>query len=1305
MTAIKKFRRQLQLFFSTAMLTCLFTNAVFAGEQISVERSLNWSDELRIFSTLDQKAGESLQFDGAAFEFVDNIILPVYGEAFSITSTAIVNVSLQNEVYETVVGLNEKQLTGLRTKLGKTITINQSIGYAQKQAQLDISFVPLRLNSTTGQLEKLVRFTIVVSTSGNISYKLDGTDEFAEGSVLATGNWYKVAISKEGIFKIDRNWLNNNGLTGTISFNDFGVFGNGGGMLPESNAAFRYDDLQENAIYKFDANGNGFFEDGDYIYFYGQTQHRWFYNEALDKFTHANNIYSDKTYYFITPDQGTGKYIQDKASEVTDNISTAAYDVMSFIDNDKINLANTGRKWFSEIIDIYNPDRAYNFNMPGLITSEPVLIRSNAAGASLSGSSVLTYKANGITLPTGIVFSELVPGFTETFAYDGNLETTFNATGENITINIGFSGSSVSSTWLNFIELIGRGNLKYNNAQFQFRESNTIGAGNITKFIIDADPGVIIWDVTDRINVKNQLYLTEGSNIIFRAVTDTLRNYILFNNSDVFSSSDVTFEEKIANQNIHNTAYQPDYVIVTHPAFMSEARRLAAFHHDAQGLDTMVVNVYHVYNEFSSGAQDISAIRDMMRMFYERAGADVEKMPRYLLLFGDGSFDYRFLAFDENENTLKVPNFESLESFTKTESYGTDDYFGFLDPSEGDNIEHTNEKLDIGIGRLPVVTAEEATQMVDKILHYKSPESLGSWRNALCFMADDEDYNQHVEDADLLTNMIAEDYPTYNIDKIYFDSYQQIPGAGGERYPDVETGINNKMFTGAFIMNYLGHGNEQNWAQERVLSVDDINTWDNYDKLPLFITATCSFSRYDNPGLRSAGEMVLLNPTGGGIALVTTVRLVYASGNYDLNKNLLAQLFVKIDGAYPALGDAVKKGKNAVTSGAKNNRKFILLGDPALVLNYPTYNVATKLVNGFDVAVYTDTLKALDKVTISGEITDEAGVKLSGFNGTVYPAIYDKPITINNLVNDPTFSGVGGYGPSEPFNFSLQKNALYKGKASVVNGEFEFTFIVPRDISYSFGNGKLSYYADNGTEDANGYNTNVIIGGTAENAPEDVEGPVIDVYMNDETFVFGGLTDENPVLLIKLNDNSGINALGNAVGHDITATLDENQQTLLKLNDYYESDLDQYQSGTVAYPLTDIAEGRHTVTVKAWDVYNNSGDGYTEFVVAETADLALSHVLNYPNPFTTNTSFWFEHNRPGDVLDVKVEIFTVSGKRIKTIQQQVSTEGYRVDNIEWDGLDEFGDAIGKGVYIYKVSVKAASDNSKADEFQKLVILK
>lgn len=1301
------FKKTLQLIIATAMLTCFAANAVYAGEQISVDRTLNWSGELRQFSNLDTKAGESLQFDGASYRVINNDILPEFGEAFPITGTTNVSVKLENAIYAKVEDVSNKMLAFLTLELSNNIEITHTIGYAQKQAQLDVVFVPLRKNAQTGNIEKLISFTLLISTEGNgISYKTTDENDFADGSVLASGKWYKISLIKEGVFKIDRDWLNSNGITGTVSFSTFGVFGNGGGMLPEANAAFRHDDLQENAIYKFDENSNGFFDAGDYIYFYGQTPHRWSYSEPLNKYAHTNNIYSDKTYYFITPDGGNGNYISDIPSLPTFNVSTTSYDIMSFVDNDKVNLINSGRKWYGDVIDIYNPERNYTFSFPNVITSEYINIRASAAGNSPSGSIILNTSANGSSLPVDIVISELISGFNETYAYESVIETQFFPTSDNITIGLDYLGSSISTAWVNFIALVGRAELTYNNQQLYFRDARTLGETNTANYTIEnANAGIFIWDVTNSTDIKNQQYTTGADLVTFNSLADTLKHFIAFNNADVFPTSEITFEETVANQNLHNIEYQPDYVIVSHPSFLSEARRLAAFHHDTQGLDTLVVNIYHIYNEFSSGAQDISAIRDMMRMFYERAGADVELMPRYLLLFGDASFDYRFLTFDEEKNTLKIPNYESVESLSKGVSYGTDDFFGFLDITEGDNIEDAAEKLDIGIGRLPVVTQEEAMQMVDKIIHYKSIESLGSWRNSLCFMADDEDYNQHVEDADLLANMIKGSNPVYNLDKIYFDSYQQIPGAGGERYPEVETSINNKIFTGAFIMNYLGHGSEQNWAQERVLSVDDINSWENYDKLPLFITATCSFSRYDNPDLKSAGELVLLNPNGGGIALVSTVRLVYASGNYDLNRNLLTQLFLKTDGQFPALGDAVKKGKNAVTTAATNNRKFILLGDPALVLNYPKYNVATTLVNGLDINVYADTLKALEKVTIKGEVTDESGVKLSSFNGVVYPSVYDKPSTINNLVNDPTFSGVGGYGPSQPFSFELQKNALYKGKASVVNGEFEFSFIVPKDISYSFGAGKLSYYADNGTDDANGFNTNVIIGGTADDAPADVEGPAVEIYMNDETFVFGGLTDENPVLLLKLNDNSGINALGNAIGHDITAILDDDQQTLLKLNEYYESDLDEYQSGTVAYPLTNIAEGRHTVTVKAWDVYNNSGDGYTEFVVAETADLALSHVLNYPNPFTTNTSFWFEHNRPGDVLDVKVEIFTVSGKRIKTIQQQVSTEGYRVDNVEWDGLDEFGDNIGKGVYIYKLTVKAASDNSKANEFQKLVILK
>lgn len=1287
-----------------AMLTCLWMNAVWAGEQFSVDRTLQWSAQPRIFTSETGLSTNALQFEGASFQINNTTILPVWQEAFSISGNTVSAIQLDNAVYAPVTALEGKALAGLRTQLQKEIAVEHAIGYARKQPELQVSFIPLRINPVSGEVEQLVQFTLRITTS-NIAMRTADENDFTGASVLASGSWYKVSITKEGIYKIDKSFLNSIGITGSINFSTLGIFGNGGGMLPEGNAAFRRDDLQENAVMRNDANGNGFMDDGDYILFYGQAPHRWNYDPSANTFRHANNLYSDKTAYFISPDRGTGKQITAQSSVTGETATTSSFDILAFSDVDQTNLLNSGRKWYGDIIDIYNPERSYVFGMPNILTSEYVTLRASAAGNSPSGNIVLNTTVNGTAMPIDIFISQIEEGFSETYAYESTIETAFLPTSTSLNVGFEFSGSSVSTAWMNYIELLGRATLKYGDATLFFRDTRTIGTGAVTKFLLDGDNGLLIWDITDQNNVRAQQYAVEGSNLTFTLPTDTLKQFVAFAMGDVLGSDDITFEKTIANQNLHNDALQPDLVIVTHPAFMSEARRLAGWHHDMDALDTLVVDVDQVYNEFSSGVQDISAIRDMMRMFYERAGTDTEKMPQYLLLFGDGSFDYRYLAFDAEKNTLKVPNYESVESLSKGVSYGTDDYFGFLDPDEGDNIESTSEKLDIGIGRLPCVTTEEATQLVDKIMHYKSVESLGAWRNAMCFLADDEDYNTHVEDAENLAQYVGSNYPVYNIDKIFFDSYQQIPGAGGERYPDVETAIDAKMFTGALVMNYLGHGNEQNWAQERVLSVDDINSWDNFDKLPLFITATCSFSRYDNPDLRSAGELVLMNPTGGGIALVTTVRLVYASANYDLNSNLLEHLFVETDGEYPRLGDAVRIGKNAVTSSAVNNRKFILLGDPALRLNYPKYEVVTKTVNGLDIAITADTLKALEKVTITGEIHDETGALMTGFNGVVYPAIYDKPVLINNLVNDPTFSGVGGYGPSEPFSFYLQKNALYKGKASVVNGVFSFSFIVPKDISYTYGNGKLSYYADNDLIDANGYSTNVIIGGTADDAPVDDAGPDVDVYMNDETFVFGGLTDENPVLLIKLADSSGINALGNAVGHDITATLDADQQTMLKLNEYYEADLDKYQSGQVLYPLSDIAPGRHTVTVKAWDVYNNSGDGYTEFIVAESAELALSHVLNYPNPFTDNTSFWFEHNRPGDVLDVKVEIFTVSGKRVITLQQQVATDGYRVDSITWDGRDAYGDAIGKGVYVYKVSVTAASDRSKASEFQKLVILK
>jgi hypothetical protein len=412
-------------------------------------------------------------------------------------------------------------------------------------------------------------------------------------------------------------------------------------------------------------------------------------------------------------------------------------------------------------------------------------------------------------------------------------------------------------------------------------------------------------------------------------------------------------------------------------------------------------------------------------------------------------------------------------------------------------------------------------------------------------------------------------------------------------------------------------------------------------------------------------------------------------------RSIYDNIFEPENGEMPRLGDVLRKAKNSTKTGM-GNRKFTLLGDPALRLNYPKHNIITTKVNSTPVVSGdTDTFKALQKVSVSGLVHNQQNQKMTDFNGILFPTIFDKPQAIETLVNDPG---------SNKRTFKLQNTILFRGKVSVNNGSFQFNFIVPKDINYQFGKGKISYYAHNENIDAAGAFQNIIIGGMADDPREDNQGPEVDIYMNNEEFVYGGMTDENPTLLVKLKDESGINTTGNGIGHDITAELDEEKKNRIVLNEFYEADLDSYQSGEARYPLSELEEGRHQVKVKAWDVYNNSGQGYTEFVVASSEELALDHVLNYPNPFTTNTEFQFDHNRPGDVLNVRIQIFTVSGKLVKTIYTQVMSEGYRVTGINWNGRDDFGDKIGRGVYIYQLTVRG-SNNEVANKFQKLVILR
>jgi hypothetical protein len=751
----------------------------------------------------------------------------------------------------------------------------------------------------------------------------------------------------------------------------------------------------------------------------------------------------------------------------------------------------------------------------------------------------------------------------------------------------------------------------------------------------------------------------------------------------------------VPNQNLHGSE-TADMVIVTHPLFYSYAKKLAAIHFNNSGLVSLIVTPEEVYNEFSGGVPDIVAIRNFLRMkFIYQSGTNHPL--KYLLLFGDGSYENKTFP---PRNPNFIPTYQSQNSTVIVSSFTSDDFYGLL--SDGDGEADGTE--DVGIGRFPVSDTIQAGIMVSKVARYLDSGSTGAWRNMICITADDEDANTHMLDAEGLSSILDSYYPTFNIDKIYLDAFRQITSVNGQSYPDVTNAINNRINSGCLIFNYIGHGNEIGLAQERVVKTEDINSWKNSSKLPLFITATCEFSRFDDAeynsltgeytGKNSAGEMVLLNPDGGGIALMTTTRVVYSAPNYTLNSNIYKYAFTKDkNGNALGLGDIIKLAKLNSGSG-QNKRNFLLLGDPAVRLAYPWHgNIVTDSIDKKSVNQPIDSLKALSLITVSGHIEDNNGIALSGFNGAVFPLVYDKLTSVKTLAND------GG----SVMNFNLRNSILFSGKTMASNGKFTFTFIVPKDIDYSFGKGKISYYANDANNDMSGSFTNFLVGGFSNSGIIDTTGPQIKLYLNDTLFKNGGISDKNPVMLAVIEDKGGINTTGNGIGHDLTAYIDDERNNSFVLDSYFENDFDNYMKGQIVYPLGEMVAGSHSLTLKAWDNFNNSSIASIKFIVRSDEGFILNNLINYPNPFTDQTSITAEHNRPDKNLMIRINIYNMSGKIIRIIDSSVGATGYKLPPVIWDGCAEGGRKVARGIYPYSVTV--STDNGEiARASGKMVIL-
>ena len=1114
-------------------------------------------------------------------------------------------------------------------------------------------------------------------------------------SVLATGNWFQFYVEKSGVYKLSKSFLQQLGLdVSAVDPRKIKIYGNGGRMLPLSNNIFYPKDLIENAI-QINGESDGVFNNEDYILFYGEGVDNW----NQESRTHLN-LYDKKSYYYITVQGSDGKRIAPLTQPTGNSTLTlTSFDDYQFHEEDIVNIARLGRQWFGESFEVKN-EQEFDFVFPNFDSSAPVKIMLTAAAAAFTPTS-FNVTANGNA--AGAISFPALKSNSGTEFIVGFLPNNTNFSGaENIKIKLKYNNNGVpgSKGFLDNIRLIAKRKLLGYGKQFHFQYDQSVSNLGIVNYEISNATGISqIWDVTDIYSIKNVVN-SNANTFSFKANLGELRKYIALDPADYYTPLKDS-KAKIANQNLKGTLFKNsqgqfqdiDYVIISPSFLTSQAEKLASFHRTYSNLSVKVIPLELIYQEFSSGKQDVAAIRNCIKYIYENASTP-EKRVRFINLFGDASYDFKNRIIN---NTNVVPIYHSINSNTTGESsFASDDFFGLMDPSEGNIVSYFGG-IDIAVGRMLVNDTKQADEMVNKVIEYHDLKSYGSWRNNFVLVSDDSDIPS---DASLqsrqnsLANTIASQKQFLNVNKIFLDSYAQEASAGGSRYPKARTDFFNAFEKGALVFNYLGHGGEDGLSAERIWEKLDGQNLSNQFKYPLFITITCEFSRFDNPFRPTAGEYTYWNPKGGAIAMITTIRSIGQFSAENFNDALTKNLLSYGSNQYTSIAEALRISKNSNPNSATNVVFYI--GDPAIMLAVAKPKIRLTKVNDVPVNQTIDDFKSLAKIKLTGEVTDENNNPLTNYNGEVSTTIFDKTVSRATYNND---------GNSPVINFNVLGETIFRGNASVTNGQFEFSFVVPRDIRIPLANGRISFYAKKNQllQNETGFDSSIKIGGINENATADNISPRVKLYMNDETFVSGGITNESPFLVAHLEDENGINT-ASGIGHDIVAVLDGDVSNPFVINDYYQTNLDDFTSGTLRFPLRNLAPGLHTITFKAWDVYNNPITAEIQFIVVGDETITLSHVLNYPNPFVSYTEFWFTHNRPYEPLEVQIQVMTITGKIVWTKNQIITTEGFLSKEITWNGKDDFGDRIGKGVYVYKLTVKSSLTNKKSEKFEKLVIL-
>lgn len=1105
-------------------------------------------------------------------------------------------------------------------------------------------------------------------------------------SVLSNGRWFRFEVPQEGIYKITASFLKDQGIDpSSVDPKTIRIYNNGGKVLPEALRLNVPNDPVENAVYLNKTQDDGKFNSDDYVLFYGRTNQFFDYDTASHKVIRYFHPYSNSNYYWLTFGQGVSKKMQTVSSSAQNpDYVQATTKAFASWEVDLYKLMNSGRQYVGEDFSETSSSRTYLTNLNGVVSGSQINYTFNFVNRS-EYSAVVSLQENSTPVLSAYIggvgkdrLDDPQSYYAISQVYNASYKSTLSEDRSMLKFTYKPSPGSQSTGYLNYFEIYYEKQLKAFNDAVLFYSYDTTG---VNEFRLNGftRSDIQVFDITDNANLKLiSGAAISGGDCTFRApsVKGRVSKYLAVASTAFQTPGKFT---EMSNSNVHATP-EAKFIIITHKNFIDAANRLKAFKEGEAKfkISTSVVDVDQIFNEFSNGMKDVSAIRNFIRYAYDNWTVK----PEYVLLLGDGDYDYKDL--EKVGQNFVIP-YESAESYYYINSYVSDDFY--VTVAGNDNI------LDLAIGRINATTSVEAMDAVDKIIYYETKSDLGTWRNLITMVADDAytsdgpEAAEHANQSETVSNSYIP--KTFDQNKIYEEFYPTVATGTGRRKPAVNQAIIKAVNDGTLILNWIGHGNPEVWAHEYVFEKSVTIPQLVNNKLFFLIAATCDFGRYDAPGTQSSTELMILKPNSGSIGSFTAARTVYSGDNFELAKEFYSNLFRRDSTGYvQPVGKsyyATKMNKNSI-----NDLKFHLFGDPTLRLLVPVQAASVDSVN-HKTPLLNVQLKALSKTKIDGSVKKPDGSLDGSFNGEGIVSVYDSQKLI----------AMKEYGGSPA---TYQGGLLFRGMVSVKSGQFSTEFQMPKDISYENKNGKVVAYLYNGNRDnVVGYTNSIVVGGTDSSAVNDQKGPQIDITFDDAQNTSAYLISPNSVMDVKLKDDSGLNTTGTGIGHKITGILNGNESSPIDLSSYFVGDLNAGgKSGTIKYQFNGLETGDYKVQVRAWDIFNNSSEAEEHFTVVGGSDLVVRDVLNYPNPFSSNTTFTFQRNTSTPV-DVKIKVYTIAGRMIREIEGMSITDKFV--RIDWDGRDNDGNLLANGVYLYKLIVKSAGDENKQEVLGKLAVIR